>query len=523
MTSSKLSLIKVWIYITVIAAGLSSLSSCQKDKKPSILILAIDRLAFNSFSCGDDKQNTLSGLNILCKEAIRFTHAYTTSVQPSAALASLLTGLYPVDHKLHQSSDRLDPNIRTLPEKALALGYHTYFFGGSPTVLRKTGLSAGFDIFDDFSFLEKKIYFMDLKFQSEKFLTAVSEDKNQFFSVIHNSELTSLNQGESEISGFEKLDEKIYNFFNELKIRNLWDGNYVIVVGLQGESDPSRSNETSFSNLNSENTLVTLFLKPPRSMGDEGIFWKIDSTVSLADIGHSLWTTITADKNPNKNNLDHEFPIYDISATWLKQSKSTVLLQRRILIEAIDTWTSGLALRFSVIYKNLKYTEGLKSQVYNILTDGMESINISSQQKQFIDENLFILSTVRIKYNILFWENYQSQWSEWILSNREYWSKPNSRPALFKKELERLKSTGRVQPLTGLLLKSVMSTNSTAQLNNAKLNFMQTQVEKYSEKQQETYFEKAKLQSINLALENIWGLWKPAVDGLYSDLIFENQ
>lgn len=523
MTSSKLSSFKVWIFIAALTAGLLSLTGCQKNKKPSVIVLAIDRLAFNTFSCGDDKQNLASGLNILCKEGIRFTHAYTTSTQPAAALGSLLTGLYPTQHKLHRSFDRLAADVKTLPEHASSAGYRTYFFGGSPSILRKTRLHSGFDIFDDSSFIEKKTYFVDFKFQSEKLLNTLSEDKTQFFSLIHNSELESLNEGETDISSFEKLDDKIFNFFTQLKLKNLWDQNYIVVVGLQGESDYSRPSETPFSNLNSENTMVTLLIKPPRNKGDEGVSWKVDSPVSIADIGHSLWKTLATTKPPNINVFQDSFPIFDVSDTWLKQNKSLVLPLRRILIESTDTWNKYLYMRFAVLYKNLVFIEGQKSQVFNTLTDGLESIDISKRQKQFVTENLVLLSKIRTEYELGIWIDHQSEWNSWVLTNREYWSKPNSRASYFKIELMRLNKKNVAQPLSALLLKHLVTNKKTAELKNINVGPFPVKPGIPYDLQKESFYESAKLQSLNLALENIWGIWKPDQSWLYSDLILENQ
>ena len=186
-----------------------------------MIVIAVDRLSFNTFSCGDDKQNSASGLNTLCNEGIRFTHAYTTSTQSAAAMGSLLTGLYPVQHQLHRSFDRLNRQVGLIQEQALRSGYRTLFLSGSPSILKRTGLSAGFDFFDDLTFLEKKTYFLDFKIQAEKFFNLIQDDADAFFSVIYNSELESPNEGESEISKFEKLDEKFFNFFKLLKQKNL--------------------------------------------------------------------------------------------------------------------------------------------------------------------------------------------------------------------------------------------------------------------------------------------------------------
>ncbi|MBC7466259.1 MAG: sulfatase-like hydrolase/transferase [Bdellovibrio sp.] len=521
MTSSKLSLLKVWILLPALVAGLWSLSSCQKQKKPSFLIIAVDRLSFNSFACGEDKQNLNSGLSLLCREAIRFTHAYTTSTQSAAAVGSLLTGLYPAQHKLHRSFDRLQPGTKMVQEVADQAGYQTYFFSGSPTILKKTGLSQGFDIFEDSAFFEKKTYFLDFKYQTEKFLASVQESSDPFFTVIYNSELEALNEGESQISSLEKLDEKFFKFFSDLKDRKMWEDNYVIVVGLQGKSDYSRYDETPFSNLNSENTRVNLFIKPPRAKGDEGIFWKMDSTVNLADLGASIWASVTDTKPTITNSIDAEYPIVDFSSIWKTQNKNFVVPIRKVLIEAPDTWNKEISLRLAVLYKNLLHVEDEKPYVYNILTDGLESINIASQQKDFVTDNNADMAALRQQLGFNKWTNYKSKFQNWVFLNREYWSRPNARKSLLDTEFESIKKEKMTQPLSVFLARSLIQARRTSDLNLIKeIDLKQKNI---TERTKAISFENVKQQSVNLALENIWGLWEADKTWLQSNVILENQ
>ena len=521
MASSKLSLFKVWILTPLFLAGLWSLSSCQKKNKPSLIVIAVDRLSFNSFACGEEKQNLNSGLNIMCREAIRFTHAYTTSTQSAADLGSILTGLYPVQHKLHRSFDRLSPGLRTLQDVADRQGYQTLFISGSPTILKKTGLSHGFDIFEDSGIFEKKNYFLDFKFQTEKFFDAFQDSAEPFFAVIYNSELESLNEGESQISSLERLDEKFFKFFSDLKQKNMWDDNYIVVVGLQGTSDYSRFDETPFSNLNSENTRVNLFVKPPRSLGDEGIFWKADATVTLADLGVSLWSTIGPNVKSNQNAIETEFPIADFSPVWKTKNRNLTWPARKVLIEAANTWTSEVSLRLAVLYKNLLQIEAAKPLVYNTLTDGLESINIAAQQGSFVEENANDFSILRQKLNFDAWITYTSKWQEWVWSNREYWSKPNSRNSLLESELARIKKEKTTQPLSVFLARYLVQQKRTADFNAIKK--IDANQKGLTERNKSISFENVKQQSLNLALENIWGLWQSNKSWIQSNAILENQ
>lgn len=521
MTSSKLSLLKVWILLPALVAGLWSMVSCQKPKRPSYLIVAVDRLSFNSFTCGEEKQNLNSGLSILCVEALRFTHAYTTSTQSAAAMASILTGLYPVQHRLHRSFDRLDPSVKMVQETADQMGYQTYFLSGSPTILKKTGLSSGFDIFEDSLFFEKKSYFLDFNFQTEKLFNLIQDSAEPFFAVIYNSELESLNEGESQISSLEKLDEKFFKFFSDLKRKNLWDETYVIVVGLQGKSDYSRYDETPFSNLNSENTRINLFIKPPRQFGDEGIFLKLDSTISLADLGYTLWNSLSDKKVISQNRLETEFPILDFSAIWKTQNKNVALPARKILMEAADTWSQSISLRLAVLYKNLLYIEDLKPNVYNTLTDGLESINTASQQKEFLSESRGDADVLRKQFGFSDWLNYRSKWQDWVQLNREYWSKPNSRKLVLETEKNRIQRQMTTQPMSVFLAKSLFQSKRFEELKLIKA--IDSKQINSLENAKVYNFENIKQQSLNLALENVWGIWQPYKRWLQSSAILENQ
>ena len=315
MKAPKVSLFKVLIILLLIVTGLWSLTSCQDIKKPSFIIVAADQLSFNSFSCNEDRATGISGLNTLCQESIRFTNAFTTSTQTAAAMGSLLSGAYPYQHRLHRSFDRINPEQPLLQEFFKSANYRTSFWSGNPAILKKTGLSRGFDVFDDSSFLNQSMYSMNFKEQTILFRNWANESALPFFSVIYTSELESLNEGETQISSIENFDDKLGLFFNELKAANLWESNYVVVLGLQGKSEYNRPNESAFSNLHSENTNVALFVKPPRQKGDEGINWKIDGAVNLADLGYSLIKTI----NPLYTLIkDLRFPVWEFSGLWMK-------------------------------------------------------------------------------------------------------------------------------------------------------------------------------------------------------------
>lgn len=496
MRASKREFIKVWIAAkpagALLRAGLWSsviiffalVSGCQDSRRPSYILIAADQLSFNSFSCVEDRISPASGLNTLCHESIRFSNAFTTSTQSAAAMASLLTGAYPFRHKLHRSFDRLDPDLPVLAEFFKARHYRTAFWSAKPTILRKTGLARGFDLFDDTYFLGQAAFSTDFRQQARQFESWAAEDSAPFLAVLYNADLELLNEGETQISNLEKFDESLGQFFARLKELNLWESNYIVVAGLQGKSDYGRVNESVFSNLHGENTNVALFIKPPRQKGDEGINWKIDTTLTVADFGFSLIRTLDPAYRPPE---DHpRFPVWDISGLWsTNEVDSLPNSPRQVLIEGANTWKAALETRYALLFKNYLFLEGSENELYNKLTDGLETINLNREQPDEVRaEDLRALQDLRRTTDAARWTQFMPAEYRWVRANRAYWSQPNDRAAVFAAESARLKKEKRTQPLSTLLV-----------------YFQNPQREK------DMLYERARRHSYNLSLENVWGLW----------------
>src|ERR1039457_5933799 len=69
----------------------------------SILIIAVSNFRADDLTCGLSGDSITPQLDTICKESVRFTHAYTPSVLTIPALASILTGLYPAEHGVHRN------------------------------------------------------------------------------------------------------------------------------------------------------------------------------------------------------------------------------------------------------------------------------------------------------------------------------------------------------------------------------------------------------------------------------------
>jgi hypothetical protein len=395
MSSSKY--VFQFIYFVLSLGLILASTSCQSEKKNSILVLAFDRLPSDAVNCSDERTNDNSGFSLLCKESIRFTHSYTTSLQPAAAMGSLLSGQYPYQHQLHRSFDRISNESELVTQWAAEKNMRTSFFSGSPHILKKTGLSKYFETFDDSSAITEKNYFKDFKMQTENLIEWLSEDSKPFFAVIYNSELEFL--GPDDSNRFEKIDENLALLIKHLKADLKWESTAILLVGLNGANKYQRLNETKFQNLHSENTQVVTMLKLPRAKGDEGVYWKNDTPVQTADLGQLLKQVIQPRPDMMKSKVS-TFNTIDlfglINSKTNQNTDSATVLQRQILIEAPNSWSKNLDwARFAILQNQDLLIDAVQPEIYNTLTDRTEITNLFSEKENIFEKTRSELAVIK--------------------------------------------------------------------------------------------------------------------------------
>lgn len=369
-----------YVRLFQIILALTIWTSCQKKPAPSIIVLAFDRLPASSVTCSETmKSHMNSGLALLCRESIRYTQSYSTSTQPAAAMASVLTGLYPYEHRLHRSFDRLDQSTVLISQLAKTQNYRTAFISGSPHILKKTGLSNYFDLFDDSAAINMKTPFSYFSQQSENLINWIDNDDRPFLSFIYNSQINFYLKNDIDNAFNEKLDNDLFTFFKNLKQRHIWEKSYIILIGLNGHTNANRDDFTPFTNLHSENTNVVTLVKIPRQKGDEGISWKSDGLISLKDLGYTLKCLI---QNCTKENTES----INLHQQWNSMTESsTINDSREIIVESPSTWIDhhfswSVVKKDSLwIWKNTSSTEVL---FFNTLNDKYETVNLKTSSTE---------------------------------------------------------------------------------------------------------------------------------------------
>ncbi|HEX4954944.1 MAG TPA: sulfatase-like hydrolase/transferase [Thermoanaerobaculia bacterium] len=115
---------------------------------PAILLVTLDTTRADAVAPEAGTADT-PNLAALAARGVRFTQAYTTAPMTLPAHASMMTGLYPAGHGVHDNARYLAEGHPRLAERLKAAGYRTAAFISGLPLDRQFGLARGFDLYDD--------------------------------------------------------------------------------------------------------------------------------------------------------------------------------------------------------------------------------------------------------------------------------------------------------------------------------------------------------------------------------------
>jgi hypothetical protein len=427
---------------TFIATVLLTLTSCswKKTGPPGILLIVIEDFGFASATCNEENAGDhATGIEILCAESVRFTHAYTPSTLGGPALASIFTGRYPHDHGVRNNGNSfLSAKIDTVAEVALQAGYRTAFFGGGPSVFRNSGLNQGFETFDDNVAPRPRLLYrpatdvVNLFTQWRKYETG----RKPYFGVLHLSDLqfidgaTVNDLGEVRPSGYrsqlDEVDETLGALFRKLKSENVWENSTIIVAGLSGYGDTPRIGELQETNLHSENTRVSLFIKPARKEREGSFNWKIDPNVTLVDVGATLFELFG--KEPPQSSL-----VTTSLRSTFEKPDAIWPIDRLILVESDWANWKGVGRRRTALRKGpFLYLHDDRPRVFNTLTDSLETSPLPVTDLRYNEIRKPFEDYVR-EVSLLPFEKIKPQLAEKVALGELLWQQANPPPEVWER------------------------------------------------------------------------------------------
>src|SRR4051794_11860093 len=143
---------KLILGVAVIAAASVA---CHKEaaappaiQRPSILFVTLDTTRADA--AGPEAVGvTTPSFNALAARGRRFRWAYAAVPQTLPSHTSMLTGLYPAGHGVHENARHVADTQKLISERLHAAGYRTAAFVSSFALAKRFGLARGFDIYDD--------------------------------------------------------------------------------------------------------------------------------------------------------------------------------------------------------------------------------------------------------------------------------------------------------------------------------------------------------------------------------------
>jgi hypothetical protein len=339
----------------------------------SVLIISIPSFRADDLGCVSSTESSTPHLDSICAEAVRFTHAYTPSVLSNPALASVLTGLYPVEHGIHRNgASRYTAGVKSLAEHLGGVGYQTLFVSGGVPAFRKSAVSQGFHYFDD-SVRSDGGFYRTADGVVKRFFGWIEAyaSGGPVFGVLQMtdlmfSEIPSEFREGSFRGKLQEIDDAIGKVQARFKKMGVWDPLTVVILGLQGSARTEHEGMAKGLNLFDEVVRIPLLIKPGRKPRDQGPSWKVDDPISLVDLGKTLFALlkINADKKS-------AFPVVDFLPAL--EGKDLTLEERPLFCESdLPVWRGWGPRLLSVRLGEWVLISGNEHKLFNTYTDRLQ-------------------------------------------------------------------------------------------------------------------------------------------------------
>jgi tetratricopeptide (TPR) repeat protein len=115
--------------------------------RPSVLLVTLDTTRADAI--GPDAEGATPAFDSLAARGRLFRQAYATAPETLPSHCSLMTGLYPAGHGVHENARYLSEAHPVLAERLRKGGYRTAAFVSAFVLARRFGLARGFDVYDD--------------------------------------------------------------------------------------------------------------------------------------------------------------------------------------------------------------------------------------------------------------------------------------------------------------------------------------------------------------------------------------
>ena len=146
--------VRTCILVCLLAVGAcggatsSGTPSTVPPARPSILLVTLDTTRADAI--GPEARGVETpAFSALSARGRRYRQAYATAPETLPAHSSMMTGLYPGGHGVHENARHLADTHPVVAARLKDAGYRTAAFVSSFILARRFGLARGFDVYDD--------------------------------------------------------------------------------------------------------------------------------------------------------------------------------------------------------------------------------------------------------------------------------------------------------------------------------------------------------------------------------------
>jgi arylsulfatase A-like enzyme/Flp pilus assembly protein TadD len=124
--------------------------ACTQSAPPNILLVTFDTTRYDRFGCTGDLEARTPTVDRLAQRGLLFERAYASVGLTLPSHTTILTGLEPMTHGVHNNGRfRVPEEVDTLAERLQATGYDTAAFVSAFVLDTRYRLDQGFDLYSD--------------------------------------------------------------------------------------------------------------------------------------------------------------------------------------------------------------------------------------------------------------------------------------------------------------------------------------------------------------------------------------
>jgi arylsulfatase A-like enzyme/Flp pilus assembly protein TadD len=131
-----------------VVAGLMMLSACSREQTPNVLLVTFDTTRYDRLGCTGDEKARTPVVDALAERGLLFDRAYAAVALTLPAHTTMMTGLSPTGHGVHNNGRfRVPDDVTTLAEILKEESFSTAAFVSAFVLDSRFNLNQGFDIY----------------------------------------------------------------------------------------------------------------------------------------------------------------------------------------------------------------------------------------------------------------------------------------------------------------------------------------------------------------------------------------